>query len=548
MVQSDLKKILAIVVLDLVFSGAAAAQSRGLQAIKSTDMRAHLEFLSASEFEGRNAPSAALNIASRYLALQAKRIGLKPLLPDGSYLQYVPVEVTTLSAAKSHLKVLLAGGEQVFYFPQSFGVNARMASEGTVSGDVVFLGSLLNRPSDEWNKLVLPDLKGKIVVTLEIPPFAGPAPVTTAAMMPAIARLRFMREKGALAVVTIISPQREKNLAQKGLWFDIPERLRFPDVQTGIPDAPLISSQAQNYQVDIRHDVGASILGLSRAELDAMFALAAQGQPVPAREISGRAFEIGLYFETQQTTTPNVVGWVEGSDTQLKDEYVVIGAHHDHNPTREGRIYPGADDDGSGTVAMLSLAEALLVERPKRSVIFVWNTAEEKGLIGAYYFVQHCPVPVEKISANLNLDMISRNDPDMIYLIGSNKISSELDKSIREMNDRSIRMNLDYTYESLAHPDRFFYRSDQYPYIRYGIPAVWFFCGTTADYHQVTDSLERADLIKAERVTKLVYLICLDIGNKPALLQLDVNPEITTRGAHNMRINWQRQAQTQAKP
>jgi Zn-dependent M28 family amino/carboxypeptidase len=173
-------------------------------------------------------------------------------------------------------------------------------------------------------------------------------------------------------------------------------------------------------------------------------------------------------------------------------------------------------------------------------VIFVWSTAEEKGLIGAYHFVQHCPVSVEKISANLNLDMLSRNDPHMIYLVASKVLSTEFDKTLRDANDRSVKLKLDYTYELPTHPDRFFMRSDQYPHIRYGIPGVWIFCGTTPDYHQPTDSIDRVDYAKMEKVTKFTYVACLDIGNKPAMMKLDVHPEVTTRGAQNMKINWSR--------
>jgi Zn-dependent M28 family amino/carboxypeptidase len=179
-----------------------------------------------------------------------------------------------------------------------------------------------------------------------------------------------------------------------------------------------------------------------------------------------------------------------------------------------------------------------MVERPKRSVVFVWNTAEERGIVGSYTFVQHCPVPVEKISANLNLDMISRNDTNHLYLIGSNKLSSELDASIQAMNSRSISLKLDYKYEDPAHPDRFFFRSDQYPYIRYGIPGVWFFYGTTEDYHQEGDVESKADYAKMERVSKLVYLVAMDIGNEPALLELDLHPEIKDRGEQNMKVGW----------
>jgi hypothetical protein len=528
-----------------------ASQSRGLGLIRAGDMRAHLEFLAAREFEGRNTPSTALNIASRYIALMAQRAGLRPLLPDGSYFQNVPVEVTTISPAKSRLRVLSAGGERIYHFPEAFGASPRGMVEGSLGGGMVFVGAIPALPAAEMEKALDAsgvDFRGKIAVGLTLPP----PPSAKSGMGSTMVLTRALRSRGILGLISVITPEREKNLTEKGLWFDVQERLRFPDVETGIPGAAPAGPPAAGvqtappftpfYQIEVRHAAAAAILGISGEELNARFAAAGKGQGAMAQDLAGRSVEIALYTDTRRTTTPNVVGWVEGSDPKLKGEYVVIGSHHDHNAVREGRIFPGADDDGSGTVAMLELVEAVKAERPKRSVVFVWHTAEEKGLIGAYYFVQHSPVPVEKISANLNLDMISRNDPNMIYLIGSNKLSSELDKSFHDMNARSAKFKLDYTYENPTHPDRFFFRSDQYPYIRYGIPGVWVFCGTTPDYHQETDTVERADFAKAERATKLTYLVALDIGNKPSLLELDLNPEITTRGAHNMKINWQRPA------
>jgi Zn-dependent M28 family amino/carboxypeptidase len=235
----------------------------------------------------------------------------------------------------------------------------------------------------------------------------------------------------------------------------------------------------------------------------------------------------------------NVVACLEGADPVLKSQYLTISSHHDHNPVREGRVFPGADDNISGVVGMFEIAEALMISKPKRSVVFVWNTAEEKGLVGSYYFVQHCPVPVEKISANLNLDMISRNDTNHIYLIGSNKLSSELDASIKAMNKKpGPGLTLDYKYEAPGHPDRFFFRSDQYPYIRYGIPAVWFFCGTTEDYHTEGDVEAKADYAKMEKVAKLVTLVAMDVAAKPDLLALDLRPEVKTRGPENMKVEW----------
>ena len=206
---------------------------------------------------------------------------------------------------------------------------------------------------------------------------------------------------------------------------------------------------------------------------------------------------------------------------------------------REGRIFPGADDNVSGVVGMFEIAEALMVERPKRSVVFVWNTAEEKGLVGSYYFVQHCPVPVEKISANLNLDMISRNDTNHLYLIGSNKLSSELDASIQAMNAKPIGLKLDYKYESpgpprplllperpvslhpLRHPRRVvLLRHDG------GLPH--------GGGHRGQGRLRQ----DGEGRRSSSICVAMDIGNKPALLKLDLRPEVTARGAQNMKVGW----------
>ncbi|HUT07934.1 MAG TPA: M28 family peptidase [Candidatus Latescibacteria bacterium] len=515
------------------------AHSRGAKTIRAGDMKFPLQFLSAPEFRGRNTPSAELDIASKYIALTAERIGLKPLMPGGSYYQEVPVEVTTIVPQASRLRLVAGAGERVFYFPGD-AVIGRNFEAGKVSGEAVFLGYGLSAPQLNWDDTDGLDLKGKVAVILDaaLPDDHLLKPADNRRLL--MSRAGALRGKGAVAVVTIINQDREAGLAEKGLSFSLPERLRFPGVITMSGAAPSMAAPTLPfYQVEVRHDAGAAILGVTKEDLAKMIETIRQGKRVASKKMPGRKLEIELGVVTRQDTTLNVVAYAEGTDPALRNEYLTISSHHDHLGTREGRIYPGSDDNASAVVGMFEIAEALMVERPKRSVIFVWNTGEEKGLIGSYYFVQHCPVPVEMISANLNLDMISRNDTNHLYLIGSNKVSSELDASIQAMNKRSgLDMTLDYKYEDPAHPDRFFFRSDQYPYIRYGIPGVWFFCGTTEDYHTDGDIEAKADYAKMEKVSKLVYLVAMDIGNKPALLKLDLRPEITARGEQNMKVGW----------
>ena len=542
-------------VLSVGLVAAASAQSKGMKLITAADMKPYLQFLGARELRGRSAPSMELDVAARYIAVEAARIGLLPLMPGGSYFQPVPVEVTTISTTRSSLRVTGPAGETRFSFPQAFTTSGPGTAEWSASGGAVFAGSALNGPKPVWDDALGIDLKGKFVVVLETPP---PATPTGGAGQPSsAARTRLLREKGAIGTITVIERTREANLATKALDFDIRERLRFLDVDTFNPPAvraprpaapaqpqpaqpqPAPAPAAPFYAVEVRHAAGAAILGVSLDELERLIDTVARAQAVAPRLLPRQSVDIAVVFDQRKVTTPNVVAYLPGSDPALKDEYVVIGSHHDHVSPREGRIFPGSDDNASGCVAMLAIAKAMMVERPKRSVIFVWHTAEERGLIGAYYFVQHSPVPVEKITANLNFDMISRNDPNGIYLIGTTKLSTELDKSFRDAN-ASIKLTLDYKYDDPAEPNRFFFRSDQYPYIRYGIPGVWIFCGTTADYHQEGDVEEKADYGKMEKVTRLAYLVAMDIGNKPGLLKLDVLPEVTTRGKHNMKVVWQR--------
>jgi len=533
-----------LIVLYLLYFAALplSAQSRGLEAIRAADMKVHLDFLAAPQFGGRPAPSASVEIASLYLALEAQRRGLKPILPDGSYFQAVPLEVSTISPAKSRLRILTAGGEQVLYFPQSFGIaNMRSAAEGAFSGAVVFIGSVKDANEKSLESL---ELTGKMAVALGVvePEGSRPASGPQAPFSPA----RYLRGKGAAGFVTIIPAERENNLKEKGLGFDFGEQLRFPSVDmsgwfgrrpatgpagAGLPPLPFV-------QLEVRQEAGAAILGISPAELNARFEAAAAGRPVSSGPVEGRILEAGIYFDTRLTSASNVVGWIEGTDPKLKSEYITITGHQDHLPMHEGAVYPGADDNGSSAVAMLALVKALTIERPKRSVIFVWGTAEERGLVGAFHFVQHCPVPVEKISANLNLDMLSRNDPGMIYLIGSKSLSTEFDRTLRAANDRSVRLRIDDTFQSPGHPELFFFRSDHFPYIEYGIPGVWIFCGTTPDYHTPQDGIDRVDYAKMEKVTKFVYVACLDIGNKPEMMKLDVRPDVTSRGPQNMKVDW----------
>lgn len=510
----------------------ASSQSLGVASIHGDEMKPHLRFLAGPEFKGRVTPSPEGAIAARYIAVIAREIGLKPMFQDG-YFQEIPVEEPYVAARGSYLKLTTPRGKKSFELPEAFGPGL-MFRQGKFEGKVVFVGYGLEAPKWKWNDYEGLDLKGKIAVLLDVT--LPREHILKPEENDRLLRSRFIAAlmHGASAVVTVISEEQEKRMAAGKEMFVSPSRPGFPGIET---DLEMDLDDLPYVQVSVRHDTAVAILGMSREELAGLFEAVRKGERPAAREIADANLEISLAVDKRRLKTANVAGWIEGSDPVLKNEYVVISSHYDHVVARDGVIFPGADDNASGVVGMFEIAEAMMIERPRRSVIFIWHAAEEEGLIGAYNFVQHCPVPVEAISANLNLDMISRNETDQLHIIGAGSLSTELDKSLRD-NAPRVGLTLDAPYNDPAHPEHFFFRSDHYPYVRYGIPGVWIFCGTTGDYHHAGDVEEKCDYAKMERVARLTYLAAMDIGNKPALLKLDADPRITKRGKDNMKIDW----------
>jgi len=201
----------------------------------------------------------------------------------------------------------------------------------------------------------------------------------------------------------------------------------------------------------------------------------------------------------------------------------VFGAHYDHiGMNADGEIYNGADDDGSGTVAILEIAYAFARNkfRPNRSLVFVSHAGEEKGLLGSQFYTQSPLTPIESTVALLNIDMIGRNDPGAVYIIGSNFLSKELHEINEEANEL-VGLKLDYAYNDLNDPNRFYYRSDHYNYAKHGVPVIFYFSGTHEDYHKPTDTIEKIDFAKMEKVTKLVYLTGWKLANLQHRLKKD---------------------------
>jgi hypothetical protein len=227
----------------------------------------------------------------------------------------------------------------------------------------------------------------------------------------------------------------------------------------------------------------------------------------------------------------NVVAFIEGSEKP--EEIVVISAHLDHEGVKNGIVYNGADDDGSGTVAMLEIAEAFQIaakagKGPKRSILFLHVTGEEKGLLGSKYYTDVDPIfPLENTVCDLNIDMIGRidsrhkADPNYVYLIGSDKLSTELHTISEAMNKKYTNINLDYKYNDENDPNRFYYRSDHYNFVKNNVPIIFYFNGTHVDYHKPTDIPDKINYELLENRTKLVFHTAWEVANKETRIIAD---------------------------
>ena len=225
----------------------------------------------------------------------------------------------------------------------------------------------------------------------------------------------------------------------------------------------------------------------------------------------------------------NVLGFIEGTD--LKEELIIITAHYDHLGKHEEKVYNGADDDGSGTVATLEIAEAFMLAKkegsgPRRSVLIMPVSGEEKGLLGSKYYTDHPIYPLENTVANLNIDMIGRVDDwhengDYVYLIGADMLSQELHDISEQTNDQYIGLELDYTFNAEDDPNRYYYRSDHYNFAKNNIPVIFYFNGVHEDYHKVTDTVEKIDFNKTQTITRLVFLTAWELANRDERIQLN---------------------------
>lgn len=507
------------------------ATERGADAITAAQLKDYLSFIASDEMEGRDTPSRGLDITAKFLATNLSRWGFKPAGDAGSFFQKITMRKESIDAGETRVQLngeILVFGED--YIP--------LATNADVTAPLVFAGNgwfLKSKNLDPYKSL---DPKGKIVIIFS-PLNALPTGITRTDLAGKqgedwINPVTYAISKGAVGIVAVPDFQYLANWERN--------RSRLTERPNSTVEKFQISAGAQLPRIVPAPRVTNSLFLGEKHTAASLVELAASGQlPESFSLHPDKKLTIRVRVKSESAATQNVVAVFEGSDPVLKNEYVALGAHYDHvgsGPAVNGdSVYNGADDDGSGTTALLAMAEALAKagKRPRRSVLFVWHAGEEKGLWGSRYFTAYPTVPLENIVAQINLDMIGRSKKEgdtsaknktlsgtnEIYVIGSKMMSTELGELTETVNKQYLNLTYDYRYDDPADPNRFFFRSDHINYARKGIPIVFFFDGEHEDYHGRGDSADKIDYQKMERVTRTVYMMVWELASRPARPKVD---------------------------
>jgi hypothetical protein len=472
--------------------------------ITQEDLSKHLYIVAGAEMEGRETATEGQRKAAAYIENHFKSLGLKPG-NNGSYQQHYPVYKDEIA------------GSSITVNGKSFDMNTDFSPlanwNNTASqyfSEAVFVGHGI--VDKDINDYAGQNVTGKLVFILDGSP-SGYKPSAQGFRSPAswYGKLQTARNKGAAAVVMVANGFPRKASSEPTMHVELYKSELYPN-------SYFISEQ-----------VAKSILGDAFAQLKE----AGKSKSLPAQIFRSN---VKLVFEkkTTEVSSSNVLGYVEGSDKS--DEWLIITAHYDHLGKRGDVIYYGADDDGSGTVGVLEIAEAFAKAKadgkgPRRNILFMTVSGEEKGLWGSEYYGDHPTVPLDKTTADLNIDMIGRVDTERktgdtlnyVYVVGDDKLSSDLKPISEGVNKKYINMTLDYKFNDPKDPNRIYYRSDHYNFANKGVPIIFYYDGMLlSDYHKPTDTPDKIYYPLLTKRAQLVFYTAWEMANREEKLKRDI--------------------------
>ncbi|HEY1199586.1 MAG TPA: M28 family peptidase, partial [Niastella sp.] len=456
--------------------------------------------------QGRETTTEGQRKAAAYIEDQFKALGLTPG-NNGNFQLGFPVYQDSLVEATIEVNGKRFDGSKDFF------VNLSAANSSTLlSSEVVYVGYGINDSTRNDFKPI--NVQGKIVLVMptQTTSTGGTSSGSHFRTSPFLI-VREAQKNGAAAVLLV-----QNNSIRRGAPY-----VKGPLYTEAYKPNINLNSYS------ISEEIAKAIIG---ADFDAVKEALKNGNPTPKTYTAN--VKLDFKKSVNELSSTNVMGFLEGSDK--KDEFVFITAHYDHLGKRgDSVIYYGADDDGSGTVSVIELAEAFTKAKaagkgPRRSIVFMTVSGEEKGLWGSEYYSDHPVYPLNKTTVDLNIDMIGRTDPkrttgdstNYVYVVGDDKLSSDLRPISEAMNKKYTKLELDYKYNSPKDPERIYYRSDHYNFARKGVPIIFYFNGTHKDYHQPSDTPDKIDYKQMAKRAQLVFYTAWEMANRNEMLKRDI--------------------------
>ena len=484
------------------------------ETITSEELSEHLHILASDEYEGRETGRKGQKMAADYIKAFYDSKGIPPL--GESYFQSFPIEVkqtidASLTMNGSEYKFL----EDFYLFPGDY--------ERISSDNILFLGYGID--DKNYSDYKEKEVEGKVLLVLSGEPMSKGKRICEKEGWTSNYRLKrnVAKEKGAKALLVIDETLKENVKKYEHFITKASTKLLDENKETEKDMLMAYVSADMANKAFSRNKTSIKKLskGINKTKQTKNFVL-------------GSPFEFEMKVKQERLSGENVLGFIEGTDK--KEELIIITAHYDHIGKEGEEVYNGADDDGSGTVTVLEIAEAFAQAKkeghgPRRSVLCMPVSGEEKGLLGSRYYTEHPAWPLEQTVCDLNIDMVGRIDekhegnPNYVYLIGSDRLSTTLHQVSEEANKTYTNIELDYTFNDPQDPNRFYYRSDHYNFAKNNIPVIFYFNGVHEDYHQLTDTVDKINFDKIENIAKLVFYTAWELANREERITVDVKEE-----------------------
>lgn len=498
--QQSFLVLLTLIVVDVAAQVSAVSEFAGT--INSEDLKKHLYIIASAEMEGRETATGGQQKAAAYIEQQFRANGLQAGWNE-SYQQQFPVYRDSL------VKAVLKVGDVELKKDTDFAVSYNSRFNIMLStGELVFVGyGRSDSVRDDYKGV---NAMGRMVMVMPGAPTPATKGKKTRVRVPDLDELQQAAKKNGAAALLVVDSRfpRTPSPAKGAMYIE--------DFRTeNIPNTFFVSDS-----------VAKMIMG---TDYTAARKLMRTGAQVSKSYYTQITMELAKHMERLESS--NVLGMIEG--TEKKDEAIIITSHYDHMGKRDSVIFFGADDDGSGTVSILELAEAFSKaaaagHKPKRSILFMTVSGEEKGLWGSDYYASNPIIPMEKTSANINIDMIGRVESgrkedslNYVYVVGDNRLSSELRPISEEANRRSVNFVLDYKFNDPNDPQRIFYRSDHYNFAKNGVPAIFYFNGLHDDYHRPTDTPDKINYDLLAKRAQLIFYTAWEMANRDDMLKRD---------------------------